>query len=198
MKPIFIHIPKCGGTTIRRVFKPRKPIWEIHGCAQEISDEIGANKFATLDKFAIVRNPFNRLVSWFEHHARTDSGRGYYDEGFTNWVEKGCPHHFAASPLFGKRTGCKYAAYLYAPTRQAAFLSVDNRIPSDIEIFKLEEIGDWWKSVAAKFESNEELQHFNRNKARKPYESYYNETTRRIASELCAQDLQIFNYEFGD
>lgn len=197
MSPIFIHIPKCGGTTIRKVLKPQKPIWEIHGCAQEINDEIGENQFASLKKFSVVRNPFDRLVSWYEHHTRTNRGEGYYDEGFDAWVRRGCPHHFVESPHFGKRTGCRYPAYLYASTRQAAFLSINNRIPSDLEIFKLEEIGTWWSSVAAKFGKREEpLKHFNKNSARKDYRTYYTEETRLIAAELCEQDLQIFKYEF--
>ena len=196
MKPIFIHIPKCGGTTIRRVLKPVKPIWEIHGCAQEISDEIGKNKFASLQKFTVVRNPFDRLVSWFEHHTRTNQGEGYYDEGFDTWVKKGCPHHFVESPHFGKRTGCKYPAYLFAPTKQLAFLSINNRVPSDLEIYKLEKIKDWWGDVAEKFQSKATLKQYNKNPNRKKYVEYYTDETKAIAEELCKPDLDAFQYEF--
>ncbi len=71
-KIIFIHIPKCGGTSIEFAFDLKTPkdgygiknrkamqhyLW--HDYKRELGDKIFNNYF----KFAIVRNPYTRFIS---------------------------------------------------------------------------------------------------------------------------------------
>jgi hypothetical protein len=84
-KTIFIHIPKCGGTSIESLFwtaeeRIEQNLWMgfidkfhnkfqtgglQHLKAHQIRNLIGVDKFDTYFKFAIVRNPYNRLISQF-------------------------------------------------------------------------------------------------------------------------------------
>ena len=71
-KIIFVHIPKCGGTTIERAFGLLNPnngyginkgkamqhyIWKHY------KNELDGNIFNNYFKFSIVRNPYTRFIS---------------------------------------------------------------------------------------------------------------------------------------
>ena len=80
-KCIFIHIPKCGGTSIEdALFKPRnertiKDLWSgpnkyqtgglQHLMASHIIEEVGGDLFDEYFKFSFVRNPWEKMVSQF-------------------------------------------------------------------------------------------------------------------------------------
>ena len=68
-KSIFIHIPKCAGTTIRSNFHII-PSSEYHGTAtgfieayERSTPGAGLEEFLKFNPFTIVRNPFDRVVS---------------------------------------------------------------------------------------------------------------------------------------
>lgn len=83
---IFVHIPRCAGTSIENVIWPGErsedDLWQgfidpyhnryqtgglQHLFAQQIRSEVGASRFTSYFKFAVVRNPFDRLVSQFNY-----------------------------------------------------------------------------------------------------------------------------------
>ena len=60
-KTIFIHIPKNAGTSIRRYFNNLSTHHEtIYDFKHVFPDEYNSYK-----KFAVVRNPYDRMVSWY-------------------------------------------------------------------------------------------------------------------------------------
>jgi len=71
-KCIFIHIPKCAGTSIESVlfkehqiiFDVSRGIWAQHATAKQIKQYYSSkDQWKSYFKFAIVRNPFDRVVS---------------------------------------------------------------------------------------------------------------------------------------
>lgn len=76
-KVIFIHIQRTGGTSIQKVFEEMDPhlvkILPIdpamkrtkHCFASDIQKVLDAHTFTTYTKFSVVRNPFDRMLSWY-------------------------------------------------------------------------------------------------------------------------------------
>jgi hypothetical protein len=112
---IFIHIPKTGGTAIAKALAPfdrsveRKGLrrllshlpvpedadavaFRIHVSARWVKAKIPAETFAAYAKFAVVRNPFDRAVSYYhylvqnEAHHRHDKVRGMNFEAFLEYL----------------------------------------------------------------------------------------------------------------
>lgn len=72
-KPIFIHIPKTGGYTIRK----NAPVESyVHHTATEVKKIVKdySNRFS----FAVVRNPYDRLVSAYHFYYQMDVGHPFW------------------------------------------------------------------------------------------------------------------------
>ena len=66
-KIIFIHIPRTGGTSVEKYFNFKheagwKPATAQHFTLEEYSKHYDLDKYF---KFSIVRNPWDRLMSWY-------------------------------------------------------------------------------------------------------------------------------------
>ena len=61
---IFIHIPKTGGKSVHRFFGTN---WQDHKDISRYAEELTPETFTSYYKFAVVRNPWNRLVSGYNY-----------------------------------------------------------------------------------------------------------------------------------
>jgi hypothetical protein len=78
-KAIFVHIQRTGGNSVHKVFAEHDPdLTEAvpvdpakqrtkHCFAVDIRAAIGAPAFAGYTKFCVIRNPYERMVSWYLH-----------------------------------------------------------------------------------------------------------------------------------
>lgn len=98
---VFISIPKCASKTIMEMY-------ELGHCRDNDNDCKNNNyiifenhqRLSILEKrydlndkfiFTFVRNPYSRVVSWFNFHK---SNPVYSNLSLNEWVKKGCPHHW--------------------------------------------------------------------------------------------------------
>jgi hypothetical protein len=109
-KIIFIHIPKTGGSSIEKSLKDvfdedivvngnqtlingnlKKPIKGSynslkHGTALELSSQYGTEIFNNFHKFAVIRNPWDRLLSLYKW--AKGGKEGYNKKKFINFLPK--------------------------------------------------------------------------------------------------------------
>lgn len=66
---IFVHVPRTGGTSIEKIFN--KALGDTSSPSKIVS-EIGIEKWKQYFKFAVVRNPMDRLVSsyWYREQLK--------------------------------------------------------------------------------------------------------------------------------
>lgn len=95
----FVSIPRTGSNAIRELIPHKNESKENHTSIRLTSDE----RFS----FAVIRNPIQRLVSWWKYHSelRYDPTGEIYGDNFESWVMRGCPHHW--SPEFCESRGIK-------------------------------------------------------------------------------------------
>ena len=66
---VFIHIPKCGGTSVERALGIP---FVNHDTALERRKRLGTEAWAQRYKFAVVRHPYDRVVSLFFYWWKLD------------------------------------------------------------------------------------------------------------------------------
>src|SRR4051812_39230730 len=90
---IFVHIPKTAGNSVNRVFGIG---WQDHKDLQRYHAELPAELFATYFKFAIVRNPWDRLLSDYNYQVKKSRPKDSKllvftvtgsKRGFAEWAE---------------------------------------------------------------------------------------------------------------
>jgi hypothetical protein len=64
---IFVHIQKTAGSSVRLAFGENLDTPEKHFFASELRGLYGTEVWNTYFKFAFVRNPWDRLVSWWSN-----------------------------------------------------------------------------------------------------------------------------------
>lgn len=66
IKAVFIHIPRTGGSSIKRILRDVGGFSEemTHADFRYVKEKLG-NEWKNYFKFSIVRNPFSRMVSWY-------------------------------------------------------------------------------------------------------------------------------------
>jgi Sulfotransferase family len=64
-RSIFVHIQKTGGEAVATAFGQKRNCPEKHFFARDLRELYGADFWNAYFKFSFVRNPWDRLVSWW-------------------------------------------------------------------------------------------------------------------------------------
>lgn len=192
---LFVHIPKTAGNSIQSIlrhysedeivslrshqdgierFGVRNRNYEIrkHSTLAEYRAALGEEQFRSLYKFACVRNPWDRMVSFY-----FSSGRGVAE-----WDRA------AFAELVSKKASV--ADFLRLEEGEKDPFSNVNRM------MRFENLADDFGQVCAELNIPvAALPTYNRSQ-REPYAKYYDDELRALVAQRCTAEIERFGYTF--
>lgn len=197
---ISIHIPKSAGNSVNRAFGVD---WQDHKDIARHRSELPAEVFNSYFKFAVVRNPWDRLLSDYNYQLRksrpAESKLHLYDERgkrrrFAHWVEAVLTqsHDYPASSWGGDVSP---GIHRFSP--QLDWITIDGIQAMDY-VARFESLDDDFRVVAqaaglecSRLPRRNRRFHFH-------YSWYYDPSTRDAVGQFYARDIAAFHYEFED
>lgn len=200
-KFIFVHINKCAGQSVRRAL-PRGT--RGHNTIQHYLELVRQKRRDPLEyfKFTIVRNPWDKVVSFYHYH----QGR---DWGLFPWTRDDEPDfNTFIQRLFVENDGALALDVFRGRSGQSTHhLRLRNSLDwvSDEEGHVLVDFIGRVENLQRDFDEicdrigikRRQLPHANRS-SHKPYHEYYNEESRDVVAERFQRDIDFFDYRFGD
>ena len=205
-KTIFIHIQKTGGNSVEKLFNKydknivrrveiQKNIYRSKHCfALDVKNAVDDAIFKKYLKFAIVRNPFDRLVSWWE---MMNHQTGILNDVMTA-VRKEA-NNFDEFCILPKAGGGGLFERFYV--NQMDYLTQNGEILVDHilrfenfshdlnNLMKLIGLKNFWGNVP-------QIPHINKSKREKSYQVYYTPELQNMIADRYKKDLNFFNYQF--
>lgn len=205
---IFVHIPKTGGTSLAAALEDRAMADDIligdtpkaqkrkrrlkgvtsagrlwkHSTLRDIDGLVTPAFVQSAFIFALVRNPWDRMVSyyhWLQAQTFDHPAVGLAQTlGFSAFLR----HPVTASGLQAQ----PYTSYVTDPTgqvRAAAFVRLEH-LEQDLRPVE-EHLG---------FKLN--LPHLNASERAGPYQDHYNDSDSSYLAQICASDVESFGYSF--
>ena len=171
-KTIFIHIPKSAGTSIREYFagnsfriQPNK-----HDDIYAIKKKF-LNAYKNYKKFAIIRNPYDKMVSWY-FYLKRNLGENYNIIEFNDWIVDPLKFWHANDPI--------------------SFLKPQYEwIDNTVTVIKYENLN---KGINDFFNKKIDLPITNKSN-HKHYLKYYNKKSLNIIYNRYKEDFKKFNYK---
>ena len=189
---LFVHVQRTGGTALGSLLLKRLPdaksVGRPHGTMTEAKSLLG-DDFATYFKFAFVRNPWDRVVSWWTL-LREGSARG------------GSVPHRMTETLDAYLRVCRDAAAaatdgpLPFPSQQMDLLTDHDGLILADRLGRYERYAEDTRSICEHL--NLTIEEIDRAGATRhgPYRDYYNAETRAAVAELYPRDVRELGYEF--
>jgi len=200
---IFIHIPRCAGTSIERALLPlatgaatldklsateRKAHWlpggrgRQHAKLAAYAREMALEKFF---KFAIVRNPWARAVSQIEYLRAKKKRQIFMSGDFRENLRIYCETDHR---MHGHDLGAIQLDYL---------LAASGKIAMDY-VGRFESLDQDFKKICQKLgiKKPPALPHIHASSRAKPYQEYYDKRTADWIRRRFAKDIEYFGYEF--
>jgi len=181
---IFVHINKTGGTSIKAALK----LPHVHRTAQQLVDTIGWEAWHRKISFAVVRNPWDRVVSQYHYRLQMAKASGRREtRSFPEWV-RAC---FGDPEERGRMSG---NPIFYQP--QTAWLQdKDGRIIVD-RILKFETLAYDFAELCRELGLHCRLPHLKASR-RGPYQQYYDRETIALVARWFADDIAMFGYTYA-
>ena len=197
---ISIHIPKSAGNSVNRAFGVD---WQDHKDIARHRAELPADVFNSYFKFAVVRNPWDRLLSDYNYQLRksrpAESKLHLYDERRTGRSFAQCVEAVLAQshPYPASSWGGDVSPGIHRFSPQLDWITIDGIQAVDY-VARFESLDDDFRVVAqaaglecSRLPRRNRRFHFH-------YSRYYDSSTRDAVGQFYARDIAAFNYEFED
>lgn len=187
---IFIHVPKNAGLSVRQMFDMGK-LSHAPAIAYRETDRAF---FSSAFKFAVVRNPWDRMVSAF-HFLQSATP---FDTDVKWRARHLTPNMtFEDFVLSLQRRGRRMRVLAYphfAP--QWHFVADEKGNLLMDEVFRFERLNEELGRISEKLGRPYEVVHKN-SSSHGLYQSYYDDITRRIVGSIYRRDIELFGYSFS-
>jgi chondroitin 4-sulfotransferase 11 len=190
-KSIFIHIQKTAGASIEDAMKRHDPAAETgiesgrrHLFARDVRNIVDPRTWSAYYRFAFVRNPWDRLVSWYSMCMQNDA-----PNAFAKHVRDHAPTF--ADFVVGTTTGIAQRTTY----NQLDFLTDEDGVLIVDFVGRFERLAEDWAVVRQRLGLTAELPHANRS-AHRGYRDYYTAATRDVVARRFERDIAHFGYEF--
>lgn len=208
-KIIFIHIPKCAGSSVEHYFEvkpfdwktpnyqnltgwcPKRKIHMHHATANELleTELIDEDVWNEYYKFTIVRNPWSRAFSDYLWLNRFN----YINSSFTDFINK----KGKLSKILNDKSVKEYRGdHLYP---QIDFLTINNEIVVDKILFFENIKSEFKQFINSQNLPTKSLPHSK--KAKKMvshYSHFYKDEEEELISNIYSKDIKMFDYFFDD
>ena len=182
---IFIHIPKCAGTSIAQALYGRS-CW--HWTAAELRF-ISPKKFDSYPKLAVVRNPWSRLYSAFKY-APLDLQR--YGRSPLEFMTK----YASFSDFVINGLTERIARYHYFLGRQLNHLMIGATLVDKLKIGRFEELDSFAAEASATLGRPLAILKLNSSSGHTPIEAAYTSSMMQKVGDLYRSDIEAFGYKF--
>jgi chondroitin 4-sulfotransferase 11 len=195
---LYVHIPKTAGNSVNRTFGTE---WENHKDLQRYAREISPAIFASYYKFAIVRNPWERIFSDYNYQKKKSRARVsklflFKETGekrkFCEWVTATLsdPHRYDP-----RSWGGEVSPEIHRWSPQVEWISLDGKIAVD-RVLHLERLTEDFPGLCRHLGLPPmKLPHRNR-RVHFHYSWYYDDRTRDLVGAYYAKDIEAFGYRF--
>ena len=207
---IFIHIPKCGGSSIRNfVFDGKKLDWREpnyeklygwcpkrkihlqHATSKQLleSDLISETDWNDYFKFTIVRNPWDRSYSDYLWIQKDRKVRG----SFSDYIQAKGPF----KKVLGDSSEMQYRGDHLLP--QSDFFDLENGYSVDY-VGRFEEFSETIQAICSRLNIDQAFaDHEKKNKKRhRHYSNFYTSSRQRLVEKFYANDIESYGYQFED
>jgi len=200
---VFVHVQKTAGTSITELLRPlsltpsggrvarlcsdlglvrdwRRHHFRKHAPLRRAERVLPPEVFASFYKFAFVRNPWDRLVSWYEFILQDRSHR----------------RHAVVSRLPDFETFVRHE--LARPRRSQWWMLVgrDGRLGIDFA-GRFERLDADMAGICGRLGiPYQPLPHVNRGTRRAPFQQYYTPALAALVRERWAPEIEAFGYDF--
>jgi hypothetical protein len=212
-KFVFLALPRTGSTTVREILDDYSDIKSVHITQvthqfpfyhhisarelKRIFDKRCWDWFA-YQRFCVVRNPFDRVVSLYHHHKKIDSDKNRLKPSLYKFIEY---------LHFGVRPELAFSEYVMN-------LNPKRKLTTTLKEFICDDDGEFLVDDVLTFETlacvlpdylkqmnifitREDIPVRNATEERKPYAPYYTDKTRKIVESIYAYELERFSYAFN-
>jgi len=186
---IFIHIPKCAGTSIASKLECE---WDGHKTIKEYSKKYTDKYF----KFSFCRNPWDRFLSIYFYRTKLNiHNMRDIKIPFTDWADKiynKDPLYHTVKPTLEIKKG----AHPRRLMNQFDWMANEKgQINMDF-VGRTENIEKDFRRICCRVElSKKTVPKLNQTR-HKPYKFYYDEHTKNIVKKMFERDIDFFKYTF--
>ena len=186
---MFVHIPKCAGTSVRQSLFGRNG---GHRPLEIFRTMVPREMFDQSFKFTFVRNPWDRLVSafFFLKKSELERNRRFARRNLSAYSD----FDTFVRQWLTRKSIWRFTHFL----PQYHFICIDKRLGVDFVGF-YENLAEDFAIVAKKINRPTVLREENRLGGRSTdYRQYYNDETRDIVAEVYAEDITLLGYSFDN